>query len=77
MMHTGLFTVVRHLWFWLGGRPASAATMHALLARGRSVMVCPGGVQECLHMAHGQEVAFLRTRTSFIRIAMQHGARLA
>ena len=65
--------VVRHLWWWLGGRPASAATMHALLNKGSCVLVCPGGVRECLHMEKGREAILLHGRTGFVRIAMQHG----
>ena len=66
--------VVRHMWWWLGGRPASAATMHALLSKGGCVLVCPGGVRECLHMEEGREAILLHGRTGFVRIAMQHGA---
>lgn len=66
--------VVRHLWWWLGGRPASASVMHAMLERGHSVLVCPGGVQECLYMKHGREAVYLTKRTGFVRIALQHGA---
>jgi 2-acylglycerol O-acyltransferase 2 len=65
--------MVRHLWWWLGGRPASAATMHALLREGACVLVCPGGVRECLHMEKGREAILLHGRTGFVRIAMQHG----
>eukprot|EP00884_Botryococcus_braunii_P007200 jgi/Botrbrau1/16481/Bobra.0142s0075.1 len=66
--------VVRHLWWWLGGRPADAATMHSLLSKGNSVLLCPGGVRECTYMKHGEEVAYVRSRTGFVRIALQHGA---
>lgn len=68
--------VVRHLWWWLGGRPASGSVMHAMLRRGHSALVCPGGVRECLYMEHGREAVYLTKRTGFVRIALQHGASL-
>jgi len=48
--------------------------MRALLAAGASPLVIPGGVRECCYMRHGAEVAFLRQRAGFVRIALQHGA---
>ena len=66
--------VVRHLWWWLGGRPASAAVMRGMLSKGDSALVCPGGVRECLYMEKGREAVFLSGRTGFVRIAMQYGA---
>ncbi|KAK9903458.1 hypothetical protein WJX75_006146 [Coccomyxa subellipsoidea] len=68
--------VVRHLWWWLGGRPASAAEMRGMLSKGDSALVCPGGVRECLYMEKGREAVFLSGRTGFVRIAMQYGAPL-
>lgn len=47
--------------------------MHAMLARGHSALVCPGGVRECLYMEHGLEAVYLTKRTGFVRIALQHG----
>ena len=40
------FTVpcVRHVWWWLGFRPATKASMAALLKAGAPVALCPGGV---------------------------------
>lgn len=37
--------VLRHLLHWLGCRPVSRADFAGQLARGHSVVVCPGGVQ--------------------------------
>ena len=65
---------MRHLWWWLGGRPASASVMRAMLGRGHSALVCPGGVRECLYMEHGREAVYLSNRTGFVRIALQYGA---
>lgn len=66
----------RHLWWWIGTRPASRQVMHKQLAEGGTVVLIPGGVQECSFMEPGKEVAFLRSRKGFVRIALQHGAPL-
>lgn len=38
--------LVRHLWYWIGNREASAASMPAILRSGKSVALCPGGKKE-------------------------------
>ncbi|PSC70219.1 Diacylglycerol O-acyltransferase 2 [Micractinium conductrix] len=68
--------IMRHMWWWLGCRPVSRACFQGLLAKGRSVAVCPGGVKECLYMQRGREVAYLRKRRGFVRLALQAGAPL-
>ena len=52
--------LVRHVFWWLGVRPVTKASIHALLKQGRSVVIIPGGVQEILLMQHDREVAYLR-----------------
>lgn len=66
--------LVRHLWWWLGGRHASAASARGLLATGHSVALCPGGVRECAHLRRGAETVFLSGRPGFIRLALAAGA---
>ena len=61
--------------WWLGGRPATAKVMRAMLEAGFSPVLCPGGVRECLFLRHDAEVVFLRQRLGFVRIALQYGAR--
>ena len=65
--------LLRHLWWWLGTRSADKHTMHGILQAGGTVVVIPGGVQECAFLERGQESVFLKSRKGFVRIAMQHG----
>mmetsp|Transcript_49663 Transcript_49663/g.94906 ORF Transcript_49663/g.94906 Transcript_49663/m.94906 type:complete len:317 (-) Transcript_49663:312-1262(-) len=66
--------LVRHLWSWLGLRPASRECMAKFLKEGRVCILVPGGVQECLHMEQEAETLFLRKRVGFVKLAMRHGA---
>lgn len=59
--------LTRHLWWWLGARDVSRASFVRQLKSGRSVILCPGGVQECLYMRRGVEVIYLKRRTGFVR----------
>ncbi|KAJ7543047.1 hypothetical protein O6H91_09G023200 [Diphasiastrum complanatum] len=67
---------IHQLWKWFGCAPASKEVFHKLLKSGTSVIIIPGGVQECLYMRPGCEVAFLKKRFGFVRIAIQEGSPL-
>lgn len=67
---------VRHVWWWLGFRPATRANMASLLAAGAPVAVCPGGIREVALLAPGRETIYLRTRLGFVRQALAAGAPL-
>ena len=68
--------LLRQLWSWLGIDPISRAHMRGLLERGRSVLLIPGGVAECLRMTPSCEVVYLRKRFGLVKLAMQTGAQL-
>ena len=65
--------VVRELLLLLGGREATASTMHRCFADGCSVAVNPGGIYEQVHTDHTQEQIFVQKRLGFIRMAMAAG----
>lgn len=68
--------ITRNIWWWAGLRPVSKKVMRHLLSKGTSVVLCPGGVRECLYLKKGKEAVYLHTRKGFIRLALEQGAPL-
>ena len=69
--------ILRNLWYWLGLRSVSRESIDRLLDEEKtSIVLCPGGITECLVMQPYNEAVYLRRRKGFVRMAKKHGASI-
>ncbi|KAK1303847.1 Diacylglycerol O-acyltransferase 2 [Acorus calamus] len=68
--------ILRQTGTWLGLTVATKENFINYLKAGYSCVVTPGGVQEILYMNHDSEVAFLKKRYGFVRVAIQTGSSI-
>ncbi|XP_040829753.1 2-acylglycerol O-acyltransferase 3-like [Ochotona curzoniae] len=80
-MMNGFFYIpgFREFIILLGLRPVSRASLDFILSQdqlGLAVVIVPGGAQEALYAAPGQNCLELQNRKGFVRLALRHGASL-
>lgn len=63
--------VCREIALWTGAIDARRSVAEALLDRGRSFIVLPGGEAEQIRTIHGKERVYLNSRKGFIKLALQ------
>jgi len=67
---------VRHVWSWLSIESCSRPHVSKRLEEGKSVILIPGGVRECMLLQEDSENIFLSTRKGFIKLALQQGVSI-
>lgn len=63
----------RDVLLWLGLVDAGRPVAEAVLRRGGSLFIYPGGEREQIAVARGQHVALTKRHLGFIRLALRHG----
>lgn len=67
---------LRHVFSWIGCRPASAKNVEKIYQEGGSCAITVGGVAEMFLINNEKEKVYLKKHRGFVREAIKHGADL-
>lgn len=66
--------LMKHIYTWVNAVSVDKKNMTKLLNQGKSLVVCPGGVQEVTLLENNHEIVlYLKSRLGFVKLAMQYG----
>ncbi|KAK3286898.1 hypothetical protein CYMTET_5569 [Cymbomonas tetramitiformis] len=68
--------IFREMLLWMGCVDAGRSTAKAVLQRGYSMYVLPGGEREQVLTQCGRHIVYLKNRKGFVKLALQYGADL-
>eukprot|EP00981_Chlorochromonas_danica_P004403 scaffold879_cov170-Ochromonas_danica.AAC.18 len=67
--------LMKHVYTWMSAASVDKKQLIRSLDRKFSPIICPGGVQECTHLATNRKecVLFLKKRAGFVKLALKYG----
>lgn len=68
------FPIFRQLCGWVGAIGASPSNISKHLRAGESLCLIPGGIAEMFYSSPKKDIALLRDRKGFVRLALENGA---
>ena len=76
-MTSAIFRIpfMRHMFTWSPSMSVDKDSLRAVLKKGFSPTICPGGVQEVTYMIQGKDecALYLKKRKGFVKLAMEFG----